>query len=364
MSPPIRKDLHSRATRPIAVTLALSALWLGGCGDDGTTRPDPSPRTPPNVAATRPGAPTIAATRRTAPTWEAAVASIKDKKASPAYGGLEITPQEGLLPIGQDAASGLWEFVHLATVAHDEHPVPDLMSDGTLRVSDGMGIILVLIPGGSLTVGSTQGDKDEAPVHSATLAPFFIGKYEVTQGQWARITGEVHNGLGHDHPRRFQFPRDSVAFPDADAFMTKAALSFPTETQWEFACNAGATTKWHTGDLAASLKGYAHMRDIPGLPTPNETAPVGSYLPNTFGLYDMHGNVWEWTLDFYWDFSYTLPMREGDAYREPEAQGDRVRRGAGWNSLPSDARTTNRHRLEESVKYDSQGFRAARSLSK
>ena len=355
---------RSRLASHVALAVCVGALFLPACGDDSSKTARTPTSVAPTAAATRPGAPTVAVARRAAPSWDAAIASIKDKKASPAYGGLEIKPQDGLLPIGQDAASGLWEFVHLPSVAKDEHPIPDLMSDGTLHVTDGMGVILVLIPGGTLTVGSALGDKDEAPVHQATLGPYFIGKYEVTQGQWARITGEVHNGLGHDNPRRMQFPRDSVAFPDADVFMKKSGLAFPTETQWEYACNAGATTKWHTGDLAASLKGYAHMRDIPGLATPNETAPVGSYLPNTFGLHDMHGNVWEWTLDFYWDFSYTLPMREGDAYREPEAQGDRVRRGAGWNSLPNDARTTNRHRLEESVKYDSQGFRAARPLVK
>src|SRR5262245_29053071 len=127
--------------------------------------------------------------------WREAVASVSDAKECPPYGGLRITPQLGLLPVGRDPASGLWEFAHLQTGEPAQRG-----ADGKLILKEETGLVFVLLPGGTFTMGAQRTDPtgpnydpeaitDEAPLRDVSLSPFFLSKFEMTQGQWLRFVG-------------------------------------------------------------------------------------------------------------------------------------------------------------------------------
>src|SRR6185503_913802 len=127
--------------------------------------------------------------------WAEACASIADERSCPAYRGLKLEPQLGLLPIGRDLDSKLWEFAHLMS----GNP-PSRGAGGRLVLQEDSGIVLVLLPGGTFTMGAQAGDPDapsfdewaewtEGPPHEVQVSPFFLSKYELTQGQWLRLMG-------------------------------------------------------------------------------------------------------------------------------------------------------------------------------
>jgi len=161
-------------------------------------------------------------------------------------------------------------------------------------------------------------EQDEKPAHSVTLTqPFYMGKYEVTQAQYLQIQGT--------NPSWFQGltnPVDSVSWEDADAFRqqastaTKEALRLPTEAEWEYACRAGTRSVYSSGDQEADLDRVAWYDGN----SKGSTHPVGEKAPNAFGLYDMHGNVWEWCSDWYAeDYYATCP-----AIDCPRPNSDRI----------------------------------------
>ena len=134
--------------------------------------------------------------------WQEALASIRDVTFCPQYGGLEIAPQLGLLPLGRDPRSGLWEFAHLQT-----GNVPRRDEAGELVLEDGSAIVLVLVPGGSFLLGAQGRDPaaphfdpeaiaNESPVPEVTLDPFFPSKFEMTQGQWVRCARDHRQPVG------------------------------------------------------------------------------------------------------------------------------------------------------------------------
>ena len=184
----------------------------------------------------------------------------------------------------------------------------------------------------------------EAPVHLVTLTnAFWIGKYEVTQAQYQAIMGTNPSYFqGASVPKAPQRPVERVTWNDAVAFcqaLTTAEQAagrvpvgyqyrLPTEAEWEYCCRAGTVTDWNTGPLLttsqANFQGALTAPPYPG----GQTAVVGSYLPNAFGLYEMHGNLWEWCLDTY--VSYTAA-----AVTNPFTAGGSIKaiRGGSWNSL-------------------------------
>jgi formylglycine-generating enzyme required for sulfatase activity len=323
--------------------------------------------------------------------WQRAVASIADARESPAYGGLHITPQLGLIPLGKDPRSGLWEF---ASVESGE--VPRRGPDGKLGLTAETGVVLVLLPGGTFAMGTQPPDADhpkgapgvdpearrsERPVHDVPLAPFFLAKHEVTQGQWLRATGNNPSA----YPSGVTFggklhtllhPVEQVGWKEVKRTLGHLGLRLPTEAQWEYAARAGTRTVYWTGDVKESLRGAANLADAyckdnggPGSWS-FETwlddgyvlhAPVGSYAPNAFGLHDTAGNVWEWVEDRYG--SYDLPVSPGDGERKAPADRARVFRGGGFRSNAVHMRSADRYDL---FAPDYRGFdvgaRAARAL--
>jgi len=327
--------------------------------------------------------------------WKSAVASISDRAECPRYDGLLIEPQVGLVPLGRDPESGLWEFAHLQTGA-----VPRRGPDRKLILSEETGLIFVLIPPGTFNMGAVRpaGDRpldapnvdphaesDEAPVHAVTLAPFFLSKYEMTQGQWERVTGnnpsyyvrENYNprsnrkGEGHS----VLHPVGQVSWNDCDQVFGRLSLLLPTEAQWEYAARAGTATVWWTGNGVASLQGAANLCDLHakknGAPdgwTCEESlddghlvhAPVGSFRANPFGLHDTIGNVWEWCRDGFGP--YTLPIEEGDGERRVSDARYRVLRGGSFHLTSPVARSAFRLRNTPDPRGHDLGVRPARVI--
>jgi len=151
------------------------------------------------------------------------------------------------------------------------------------------GLEFVLIPGGTFEMGSNDYDHTK-PVHQITLSPYFMSKTLVTQGVWQRIMNTNPSYFkGNDRPV------ECVSWNDCVEFCQKVGLFLPTEAQWEYACRAGSKTRWCFGDDEAKLEEYAWYAKN----SDNQTHPVAQKKPNAYGLYDMHGNLWEWCEDAY-----------------------------------------------------------------
>lgn len=327
--------------------------------------------------------------------WEAA---IEDIARSPHYGGLRIEPQVGLIPLGPDPDSGLHEFAHVQSgeVAVRAHV------SGRLRMEEDSAIVFVLIPGGRFTMGAVPPRPDsplglpnvdpwalpnEAPLQIVELEPLFLSKYEMTQGQCLRLTGENPSSHGPDtsNPalrRMLAHPVESISWQMAQRLLDRYGLLLPTEAQWEYAARAGSATVWSTGDSVETLAGFVNIADrqsaltgsIPSLakgvviynagwPDLDDGhavhAPVGSFRPNAFGLHDLHGNVSELVRDVY--ASYSAPVRAADGERRVEERPLRIARGGHYGLPASAVRSAARHQIPPESRYPV-GIRAARAL--
>ena len=228
---------------------------------------------------------------------------------------------------------------------------------------------MVVVPAGRFQMGSTSGDSDERPVHPVTIArPFAVGVYEVTFGEWdACVSGDGCGGYWpHDEGwGRGKRPVLNVSWNDAQAYVrwlsreTGEAYRLLSEAEWEYVARAGTTTRyWWGNDIGrsrASCRGCGSRWDG------KQTAPVGSFLASPFGLYDVHGNVWEWVEDC-WNVSYAGAPRDGSAWTSGDC-GQRVLRGASWNGYPRYLRSANRLRNTTDYRYYFFGFRVARTLT-
>jgi len=223
-----------------------------------------------------------------------------------------------------------------------------------------LGIDFVLIQPGSFTMGSTMGDDDEKPLHRVTISkPFYLGKYEVTQGQWQAVMGS-NPSLFKGDPN---LPVEYVDWWEVQAFIRKLnardggqgyEYRLPSEAQWEYAARAGSTMAYSFGDNASQLGDYAWYRDNAG----NKTHPVGQKRPNTWGLYDMHGNVWEWVQDWYGDYAAAVVSDPAG----PATGSVRVLRGGGWCGYAESCRSAARHRVESQSLICGQGIRLLRTV--
>ena len=224
--------------------------------------------------------------------------------------------------------------------------LPDKMS---IDLGGGLKMDFVLIQSGSFTMGSEKGD-DEKPPHKVTLTkPFYMGVYEVTQAQWKAVMG--------DNPSYFKgddLPVERVSWEDCQKFVVKLkeklgegfTCRLPTEAEWEYACRAGSNTAYCFGDEEAGLGQYAWY----GENSDKRTHPVGQKKPNAWGLYDMHGNVWEWCQDWF-DSAYYGTSTDQDP-KGPSSGSARVLRGGSWLLDAVGARSALRCRIDPALRYD------------
>jgi len=207
----------------------------------------------------------------------------------------------------------------------------------------GRGVVLemVYIPGGSFLMGSPEDEaereSDESPQHEVTLQPFLMSKYPITQNQYQAIMG--------NNPSNFKGgsrPVENVSWDNATEFCqnlsekTGKIYRLPSESQWEYACRAGTTTPFHFGETITSellnYDGNYPYGNAPKGKYRQETTDVGSFPPNAFGLYDMHGNVWEWCQDVYHD-NYNGAPTDGSAWESKVDSMERLLRGGCWCSF-------------------------------
>jgi len=253
---------------------------------------------------------------------------------------------------------------------------------GWQRVEDlgnGVQLELVEILGGSFRMGSPndepERDDNESPQHEVTLSDFFIAKYPITQAQWQEVAAlpQINLELAPD-PSSFKGenrPVERVSWHKAVEFCARLSVQtgreygLPTEAEWEYACRAGTSTPFHFGEMIttdlANYGGNTTYNDGPKGVSRGETTPIGSFPANAWGLYDLHGNVWEWCAD-HWHSDYIDKpdglKADGTApWLSDDEDGDRSLRGGSWYSYPRYCRSAVRSYFHPDGRYHFYGFR-------
>jgi len=233
----------------------------------------------------------------------------------------------------------------------------------TAEIDLGKGVTLKMafIPPGEFLMGSPDGEEGrcdtEGPQHSVEIRNgFYIGTYPATQRQWQGVTGS--------NPSEFrgeENPVEQVSWHECQEFIQKlnlrcnAELRLPTEAEWEYACRAGTATRFYSGDSDSGLGEVAWY----GANSGRKTHPAGQKRPNAWGVYDMHGNVWEWCQSLYKPY----PYRADDGRETLTASGDRMLRGGSWFFRASICRSACRISYDPVSRPGIFGFRPVAVLS-
>ena len=253
-----------------------------------------------------------------------------------------------------------------ATVADDTS-----LSEITVMLPGGATMEMVWIPSGTFMMGAPESDTlrsvDEIPQHEVTITRgFYFGKYELTQEQWESVMGtrpwEGRDWV-QDHPEN---PAVMISWDDVQAFIVTLnaaegsdAYRLPTEAEWEYACRAGTMTWWSFGDDEEQLGEYMWYYDNAWEKKEEYAHPVGTKLPNPWGVYDMHGNVWEWVQDWYDRDYYQVSPKEDPP--GPESGSGRVIRGGSFGDLARGVRAAYRHGRMPGARYADIGVRLMRA---
>ena len=242
-------------------------------------------------------------------------------------------------------------------------------------LGNGITLDMVKIPGGSFQMGAVKVEEevldDEFPQHTVTVKEFWMGKFVVTQEQWKTIahpSNKVTLDLDPSNFKGDRLPVEKVSWDQAKEFchrlskITKRTYDLPTEAQWEYACRAGTTTPFHFGETittdVANFNGdYTYGEASKGTYRVKIIA-VDSFDPNAFGLYNMHGNVWEWCLDS-WYSHYDGAPTDGSVWDASNDSGSKLRlvRGGSWGSNPSNCRSAFRSGSVPANQLNFVGFR-------
>jgi eukaryotic-like serine/threonine-protein kinase len=237
----------------------------------------------------------------------------------------------------------------------------------TEYLDQNFGIEMVNIPAGAFLMGFDE-SFHEQPVHEVKVSEFHISKYPINQGQYRSLMGK--------NPAFFQgddlAPIENVSWDDAQKFcqilsnQTGKNYRLPSEAQWEYACRGGTNTLFAIGDilnnqLANFSDGYIHRDNSPNS-YHRRTTPVGSFVANNFGLYDMHGNVWEWCQDM-WHKNYQRAPMDCRVWESDDHGNGKVIRGGSWLSDPWFCRSANRNYLSPASRNYSIGFRIVLALN-
>ncbi|MEA5594124.1 bifunctional serine/threonine-protein kinase/formylglycine-generating enzyme family protein [Rivularia sp. UHCC 0363] len=290
--------------------------------------------------------------------------SVSDKVAA--------SPPQPTLP---DLASFEFNVVRVDTVGKEIKRWVNRAKFFTDNLSSEIILEMVLIPGGSFIMGSSivEGDTDERPQHIVTLKPFFMGKYPVTQAQWKAVASlpQVNCSL-NPSPSKFKganLPVENVSWHEVQEFcarlqkQTGRQYRLPSEAEWEYACRAGTSTPFHFGKslnaqlVNCNIDNYHPIEAI----AYRQTTPVGSFgVANDFGLYDMHGQVWEWCADP-WHKNYKDAPTDGTVWQLSGDVHRRVLRGGSWSFSTESCRSASRSWNEPEGGLRVCGFRVAMS---
>lgn len=231
--------------------------------------------------------------------------------------------------------------------------------------TNSIGMEFVLLPAGSFLMGCGSKAEDcssiEKPRHRVTLTrPFYLGRYEVTQAQWAAVMGSNPSKV-----QRPDNPVENVSWDDVQEFIRRLnqkepgkVYRLPTEAEWEYAARAGTKTAYCYGNNEEKLDAYAWNSEYVEGGT-NGAHPVGRKKPNAWGLYDMHGNVAEWVQDGHkpgLDYYAESPEKDPQG---PQESAYRMTRGGSWASPPSDCRSAARLGEKPGQRLEYVGFRLA-----
>lgn len=231
----------------------------------------------------------------------------------------------------------------------------------------GASLMMVQVPAGIFQMGSRVGSgfPDEHPLHTVRVRSFFLGEFAVTQAQWLALMGKAlrYRTSGEVHPA------DRVSWLAAQEFCRRLSnlsgrdYRLPSEAEWEYACRAGTTSPFCYGEtlttgLANYVGEYVFQAEPAGVYR-HGTTPGGSFPPNAFGLYDMHGNVWEWCQDT-WHEDYAGAPLDGSAWEGAEETGH-ILRGGCWHDPPDLCRSAARLKSQPGEGEDFFGFRVALS---
>jgi formylglycine-generating enzyme required for sulfatase activity len=270
-------------------------------------------------------------------------------------------------------------------------PKPSQHRSFTEDLGNGVTVEMIAIPGGTFTMGAptteAESPDNERPQHRVTIQPFYMGKYAATQAQWKAVAKlpKIKYDLNPD-PSRFKGnnrPVETVSWYQAVEFCARLSKNtgrnyrLPSEAEWEYACRAGTTTPFHFGQTITTDQvnydgNYTYGNSRKGKYR-QETTDVGSFPPNAFGLYEMHGNVWEWCADP-WHDSYKGAPNDGRVWDEKDNDNryqnsmdllvksgnddrDRLLRGGSWSYLPRYCRSAIRNPFEPDIRYYCSGFR-------
>lgn len=205
-------------------------------------------------------------------------------------------------------------------------------------------LAMVYIPAGKFMMGSDETD-NEQPIHKVIInQPFYMGKYPITQAQWQAVMGNNPSSFkGDNRPVEDVSWDDAVKFCEKLSNLTNKTYRLPSEAEWEYACRAGTTTPFYFGetittDLANYDGNYTYGCGPKGKYR-EQTTEVGIFPPNAFGLYDMHGNVWEWCADN-WHDNYENAPTDGSVWKNSNKK--RVLRGGSWFFNPFGTRAADR----------------------
>jgi formylglycine-generating enzyme required for sulfatase activity len=229
--------------------------------------------------------------------------------------------------------------------------------------------LMVVIPAGTFTMGSSENEvgrtAGEGPQHEVTIAePLAVSEYEITFDQWDACVEAAGCPSAKDAWGRGVMPVINVSWDDAKLYVawlsrvTGKKYRLLSEAEWEYATRSGSNTRYWWGDEPGIGNSNCNgCNDGPIL----QTAPVGSFRPNTFGLFDMHGNVWEWVEDI-WHDSYDGAPVDGSAWLQGGDANYRVIRGGSWHNETELVRAAVRFDRERKVRFDTLGFRVGRSM--
>ena len=249
----------------------------------------------------------------------------------------------------------------------DAEPAPTTDGLKLPTIKNSIGMKLVLIPAGEFLMGSPKdeaGRSDDELQHRIRITkPLYVGQTEVTQDQWESVmetkpwSGKAFVKAGPEYAATY------VSWDDAQEFCRRlsekegATYRLPTEAEWEYACRAGTTTVYSFGDDASRLGEYAWVSVNASSAAERYAHQVGLKKANAFGLYDMHGNLWEWCQDWHGEGYYTSSPRSDPV--GPSYGSFRVIRGGGWGDRPQYCRSALRYRNTPADRFNSLGFRVA-----